>query len=124
MNDYNLKPPWKKGQSGNPKGRPRKKHITDELLLLLKQKITLKNPLNKQDEEKTIKEHLSTIILAKGLSGDMRAIRELLDRVEGKPEQEVTNINIDTNIDTMTEIQIDEELKQIEEEEKRLMEGS
>jgi len=34
-NEQNLRPPWKKGESGNPKGRPKKKSVEDYVEALL-----------------------------------------------------------------------------------------
>ena len=35
----NLRPPWKKGESGNPKGRPKKRRLEDEVYDLLQKPV-------------------------------------------------------------------------------------
>ena len=75
----NLKP-FKKGKSGNPKGRPK---ILPELKEAL-EKILL--------EEKNGVIALETVLQAlrlKAVKGDVRAIQELLDRYYGKVKQDV-----------------------------------
>jgi len=72
---------WKKGQSGNPKGRPIGStcSITSELKKLLLEK----------DGER-IKE-LAKKWFEMARNGDTTALKELLDRVEGKVLQKVEN---------------------------------
>ena len=64
-----LKPPWKPGQSGNPGGRPKGKSITAELRKLL--------------DKGTTAEDLAEILLKMGKK-DLAALREVLDRSDGK----------------------------------------
>jgi hypothetical protein len=70
---------WKKGQSGNPKGRPKKLPDLKELLI---------NVLGDTKEGKTAMEAVLMSIRAKALKGDTRAAELLLDRAYGKPKQE------------------------------------
>ncbi len=65
----NLKPQWKPGQSGNPGGRPKGKSITAELRKLL--------------DKGTTAEDLAEILLKMGKK-DLAALREVLDRSDGK----------------------------------------
>ncbi len=85
----NLKP-FKKGQSGNPKGYPKGVPNTATRLkrfLELSQKIT--NPISGKTEDITVAEQLDLAIIAKARKGDVRAFNALMDRLEGKPQQSV-----------------------------------
>jgi len=67
---------WKPGQSGNPKGRPPKNlSITS----LVKEKLEQEGP-----EGKTNAELIADAIIELAVSGDLSAIKELLDRTDGK----------------------------------------
>lgn len=98
---------WKKGQSGNPSGRPKKgKSLTDIL-----EKHGKKRDVT--DGEKLIsrKEALAKKLWSLALIGDVPAIKYIFDRIDGKPE-----ITGNINYTGMTGI-IDMELT--EEEEKQ-----
>jgi len=85
MVDYEVgygKPPkssqFKKGQSGNPRGRKRgSKNFATKAKEALKAKV----PLNKNGEqvEVTVEEALLKVLTHSGLKGNMRAIEKLLD---------------------------------------------
>lgn len=60
--------PFQKGQSGNPSGRPK-----DYLTQALRQRV------GPEDAKK-----LAETLLALALAGDMKALQEVFDRVEGK----------------------------------------
>jgi len=78
-NTQNLKP-WKPGQSGNPGGRPKRDSITSALLQQLEQQNT---------DSETIADSIAAVLVKRALSGDVRAIREIADRTEGKPRQQI-----------------------------------
>lgn len=67
-NEKNLKP-FKKGQSGNPGGRPKWKHITE----------ILKSEKNQEKLEEMV-----NVVFDLALKGDMRAVEYISDRLEGK----------------------------------------
>ena len=67
---------WKPGQSGNPEGRKRRKPITEMYTKLL-----IQNP------EKL--EAFCMNMIEKAAEGDVMAIKEITDRVEGKALQSV-----------------------------------
>jgi hypothetical protein len=77
----NLKP-WLKGVSGNPGGRPKKKAITEELERLLEEEAP-------NGDGKTWAAAIAEALLKQAAKGDVRAITELANRVEGKPVQAV-----------------------------------
>jgi hypothetical protein len=63
---------WKKGQSGNPRGRPPKGRAFDDLMDLI-------------DETPGTLRKISEMWLQKMLDGDYQFFREYLDRSDGKP---------------------------------------
>jgi hypothetical protein len=88
----NLKPAWKKGESGNPAGKPKGvPNSKTRLLRLLQLMQTKTNPVTGEKEEFSIAEQMDMAILAKALKGDIRAYDAILDRLEGKPQQTITN---------------------------------
>jgi uncharacterized protein DUF5681 len=83
--------PFKPGQSGNPTGRPKKRlPITDRYVALLESPIEenerkkLKLPKGATNADAIV---LQVIRLAR--KGNLRAIKEICDRVEGKPSTRV-----------------------------------
>jgi hypothetical protein len=79
VNEKNLKP-FKKGQSGNPKGRPKKLPSIDKLMIEV-----LGDEDNDNSEAKAILEALVT----RAKKGDTRAAEILLDRGWGKSKQPI-----------------------------------
>jgi hypothetical protein len=65
------------GKSGNPKGRP----VTRGLLVHLKSK------LGELSEGQSAEEVIAQRLVQLAVSGDLAAIRECFDRMEGKPRQ-------------------------------------
>lgn len=88
-NTENLKPAWKKGESGNPKGRPKgslnSSTILNKFLSIVKKNV--KNPITQEKEDMSVAEIMNLAIIAKASKGDVRAYREILDRLEGKVQQ-------------------------------------
>jgi hypothetical protein len=79
---------FKKGQTGNPNGRPRKLPALDKLMA---------DVLGEEKDGITAGEAILKALRAKATKGDVRAAEVLLDRAYGKPKQ-----THDTNI-TSTE---------------------
>ncbi len=80
LKPYNFKP----GQSGNPKGRPKGKTMSEAL------REALMKP-----------EVLDSILVAwinKAERGDMNAIKEMLDRTEGKVKERIDHTTNDKDI--------------------------
>lgn len=82
---------FKKGQSGNPAGRPhgakgRKNVLENILALTLKDKLNKpqKNPFNRDQKEMTVEEAIMASLIKKALQGDVPAIREIQDTMYGK----------------------------------------
>jgi hypothetical protein len=80
-NQSNLKP-FKKGQSGNPNGRPRKLPELDDLLA---------NVLGEEKDGVTAAEAILKALRMKAAKGDVRAAEVLLDRGYGKAKQYIEN---------------------------------
>ena len=89
-NPQNVEPyKWKKGQSGNPKGQPRK---------LPELKVLLANVLGDEKDGKSAAEAILMALRAKATKGDVRAAELLLDRAYGKAAM---NIEIEGNVNTV-----------------------
>jgi hypothetical protein len=78
---------WKKGESGNPAGRPKSKPITAALKAMLD-----------KDDGKAIKA-VAAKALQMALKGDFRYYKEMMERIEGKVTESIdvtsNNVNID-----------------------------
>ena len=72
--------PFKKGQSGNPKGRPKKENAISDILNRL---------LDTPKDDKTQREILLERVLQMALKGDRWAINFIADRTEGKALERV-----------------------------------
>jgi hypothetical protein len=75
----NLKPAWKKGESGNPNGRP-KGTLRDI-------KEVLKDLLSQEKNNSQLIDGLMTVVVNKALKGDLKAVDMLLSYTYGKPTQ-------------------------------------
>lgn len=82
-NPENIEPhKFKKGQSGNPNGRPKKLPDIDELL---------GNVLGEEKDGLTAAEAILKALRLKATKGDVRAAEVLLDRGYGKARQHIDN---------------------------------
>lgn len=89
---------WKKGQSGNPKGKPKGvTHSSTRLKRLLELTENLTNPITKEIEGFTVAEQLDLAQIIKARKGDTRAYNAILDRLEGKPNQSIEHTGDNTN---------------------------
>jgi benzoyl-CoA reductase/2-hydroxyglutaryl-CoA dehydratase subunit BcrC/BadD/HgdB len=81
---------FKKGQSGNPNGRPKGiPNTKTRLLRILELTQKKKNPITGKDEAFSIAEQMDMAMIAKALKGDISAYREVIDRLEGKANQQL-----------------------------------
>ena len=81
----NLKP-FKKGQSGNPAGRPKSITLSEAIRLQLAQTFS---------EDRTYAEEIALVLCVAAIKGNVNAAREIADRTEGKPKQA---IDVDMNV--------------------------
>jgi len=84
--------PWEKGQSGNPKGRPPKGSSFAEILRQVGEE---------EIQGMSKSEAISRKLWAEASKGEAWAIREIMDRMDGKPKQIVdqTTRTVNVNID-------------------------
>ena len=71
--------PWKKGQSGNPRGRPKGRSITDALRKLLDEGI----------DGKDLVDALAKKAYAQAMKGDFRFFNMIIERLDGKVTDQV-----------------------------------
>ena len=79
---------FKKGQSGNPKGRPpgvptARTRMKRFLELIMKEQ----NPITSKIEGLTVAEIADLKVIKKAMDGDLAAWNMIQDRLEGKPVQ-------------------------------------
>ena len=70
---------WKPGQSGNPKGRPKKGYSITEMM---------KEMLNSKPK---VKDAIGKVIAKKALQGDMTAVKMLWQYMDSMPQQDITS---------------------------------
>ena len=80
-NKHLVKHQWKKGQSGNPNGRPKSGFALNEYITDLAN-VELK-------DKKTMLEAVVGKVYEEALDGNMSAINFLADRILGKPSQSI-----------------------------------
>ena len=95
---------FKKGQSGNPGGRPQSAPISQAARELLAK------PIPGDPQGRTYAEGIVQMLAEKALAGDLRAAQELADRAEGRAAQSagIEHGNLREAFDRMT----DQELKE------------
>src|ERR1051326_5556356 len=80
----NLKP-FKKGESGNPAGRPEgARNRSTVLKELLQQVVQSTSPLTQKKKSADLETQVMPPLIARARRGDVTAIREILDTVYGK----------------------------------------
>jgi hypothetical protein len=80
-NEHLVKHQWKKGQSGNPNGRPKSGFALNEYITDLAN-VEL-------EDKKTMLEAVVRKVYEEALDGNMTAINFLADRILGKPSQSI-----------------------------------
>src|SRR5271168_4212991 len=73
----------KKGQSGNPGGRPRSKTLSDAY------RLKLEEPVPNDPEGRTWAELIAEAQVRDAVRGNVQAAREIADRTEGKARQAI-----------------------------------
>ena len=77
--------PFKKGEVSNPKGRPPKNICITTLV----KEMLLELAPGTENNPKTYAELIARAILQESVKGNIQALRELLDRIEGKVTQPI-----------------------------------
>ncbi len=88
-NEENLIP-YKKGQSGNPKGRPvgsKNRSTIAKKWLSVEQ--DLKNPLTGEKENMSQEDLMTLALIKRAREGDTQAYQQLLDSAYGAPIQQI-----------------------------------
>jgi len=83
----NPKGSWVKGQSGNPKGRPRKDYSITSLAKEMLDQPADERFLSPSDYGKTWRQAIAKALLVGALNLNTGIMKELLDRLEGRPVQ-------------------------------------
>ena len=94
-NEENLIP-YKKGQSGNPKGRPKgskNRSSTARKWLALEQ--SKENPITEAEETLSQEDLITLALIKKARDGDVQAYQKLLDSAYGAPVQQIEQTNIE-----------------------------
>lgn len=73
---------FKKGETGNPAGRPKLTKLTEALREQLAQTLP-------DAPERTVAEAIARALIRAACSGNVHAAREIADRTEGKPKQAI-----------------------------------
>jgi hypothetical protein len=89
----NLRPPWKPGETGNPKGpgsaAHKGKRLTTLLNELIDREIPTIDPITKEKEFKTLREVIVLNLLAAASNPQSRnklqSAKEIFDRLDGTP---------------------------------------
>lgn len=74
---------WKKGQSGNPSGRPKSKTLSNAY------RNKLEEPVPNDPEGRTWAELIAEAQVRDAVRGNVQAAREIADRTEGRPRQAI-----------------------------------
>jgi len=87
---------FKKGESGNPAGRPkgsRNRSTIARRWLEVNQK--LKNPLTSEEETMSQEDLMTLALIKKAREGDVNAYKALMDSGYGAPVQQIEQTNIE-----------------------------
>ena len=84
----NLKPyvKGKKPTGGRPKGSV---SLTDAIRRAAERDYTAQDPITKQMETKQIRDWVGIALAGKAMKGDIPAIKEMMDRLEGKVKEKI-----------------------------------
>ena len=87
---------YKKGESGNPKGRPKgSKNRSCVAKKWLSVEQDLKNPLTSETETMSQEDLMTLALIKKARAGDATAYQKLLDSAYGAPVQQIEQTNIE-----------------------------
>lgn len=87
---------FKKGQSGNPKGRPKgSKNRSTVARKWLSVEQDLKNPITSEVETMSQEDLMTLALIKRAREGDTTAYQKLLDSAYGAPVQQIEQTNIE-----------------------------
>lgn len=125
MGKPHLKPPWKKGQSGNPKGRPKGSvsvipHALREISLpifrevietVLKGNMAALNAIIEDPEAPVIKVAVAKSFRKALKAGDYSTVERIIERIVGKIPDELNLVskNMNANVSLPTESAVTKE---------------
>ena len=91
-----IEPRWEKGESGNPKGRPKgAKGRATIARYWLEVNQNLKNPITGEQENMSQEDLITLAIIKKARDGDVNAYKALMDSGYGAPLQQIEQTNIE-----------------------------
>jgi hypothetical protein len=107
----NLKP-FEKGESGNPKGRPKgAKNRSTIARYWLEINQDLKNPLTGANETMSQEDLMTLALIKKARDGDVNAYKALMDSSYGAPIQQIEQQQTTVDLSNLTTDEIKELLK-------------
>lgn len=87
---------FKKGESGNPNGRPKgSKNRSTIVQKWLEVNQSLKNPITGVDENMSQEDLMTLALIKKAREGDVQAYKALMDSGYGSPIQQIEQTNIE-----------------------------
>ena len=99
----NLNPPWEKGQSGNPDGKPtgsrNTKTVIKELLEIV---VDGNNPITDTDGKFTAKQIMIMTQIKQAMEGNIKSAEFILNRLDGMPSNTV-HLDDKTDLDDFAE---------------------
>lgn len=79
---------FNKGESGNPNGRPKgARSLSTILRAMLEEEIEI--TVDGKKEKKQFQDVIIRKLIKKANDGDLRAIQEIFNRIEGKPQDKI-----------------------------------
>lgn len=99
--------PFKKGQSGNPNGRPKgsrnRATVAKEWLEVAQ---NVKNPITGNNEELEQQDIMTLALIKKAREGDVAAYRELMDSAYGKAQQAIDHTTKGKEISNTMKVEV------------------
>ncbi len=103
---------FKKGESGNPNGRPKgAKNRSTIARYWLEVNQNLKNPLTGDTETMSQEDLMTLALIKKAREGDVNAYKALMDSGYGAPVQQIEQTNTDIDLSGMSTDELKELLK-------------
>ena len=103
---------FKKGESGNPNGRPKgSKNRSTIARKWLEVNQSLKNPLTGENETMSQEDLMTLALIKKARDGDTNAYKALMDSGYGAPVQQIEQTNTEIDLSGMSTDELKELLK-------------